>query len=128
MYCPLPSCVMPRPSSTLILCASSSLPSFYLSGRTIITYIYFFLIWQPDLICLFSASSGSQVKCYLAIISKSTIISFPANFRHLHLQLPASPDSDFYPSFVIYMIVIVLRFIINLVYLLLLHAFENYPK
>ena len=44
MYCPLPSCVMPWPSSTLILCASSFLPSFYLSGRTIIKYIFF-----PDL-------------------------------------------------------------------------------
>ena len=31
-------------------------------------------IWQPDLICLLSASSGSQLKCYLAIMLKKAII------------------------------------------------------
>ena len=36
-------------------------------------YIY---IWQPDLICLFSASSGSQLKCKLTIIQIKPIIPF----------------------------------------------------
>ena len=33
-------------------------------------------IWQPDQICLLSAFSGSQLKCYLAIMLKKAIIQF----------------------------------------------------
>ena len=56
-----PSCVYAMTNQCFFFFLSS------ISPAELYQSIYLSYIWQPDLICLLSASSGSQVKCCLAI-------------------------------------------------------------
>ena len=70
--------------------------------------IYLSYIWQPDLICLLSASSGSQVKCCLAINNCDTDNLVPPDTGISICSCLPHRTSTF--LLVIYMIVIVSTF------------------